>query len=76
MLATGSYDLVLTCGPEPMMRAAADIAEAVGVKCEVSVERMMTCGFGACNTCNVETVYGMMGACMAGPVFDSKVVAW
>ena len=76
MLATGAYDLVLTCGPEPMMRAVAAIAEAAGVKCEVSVERMMTCGFGACNTCNVETVYGMMGACMAGPVFDSKVVAW
>lgn len=76
MLATGAYDLVLTCGPEPMMRAVAAIAEAAGVKCEVSVERMMTCGFGACNTCNVETVYGMVGACMAGPVFDSKVVAW
>jgi len=45
--------------------------------CEVSLERMMSCGFGACNTCNVETVDGMKGACMCGPVFDaSKVVVF
>ena len=51
-------------------------AEA-GVYCEVSLERMMSCGFGACNTCNVETVDGMKGACMCGPVFDaSKVVVF
>ncbi len=51
-------------------------AEA-GAYCEVSLERMMSCGFGACNTCNVETVDGMKGACMCGPVFDaSKVVVF
>ena len=44
---------------------------------QVSLERMMSCGFGACNTCNVETVDGMKGACMCGPVFDaSKVVVF
>ena len=48
-----------------------------GAYCEVSLERMMSCGFGACNTCNVETVDGMKGACMCGPVFDaSKVVVF
>ena len=41
MLTMGAYDLVLTCGPEPMMRAVAAIAEAAGVTCEVSVERMI-----------------------------------
>lgn len=76
MLATGAYDVVLTCGPGPMMRAVAGLAEAKGVFCEVSVERMMTCGFGACNTCNVETVDGMKGACTSGPVFDSRKVVW
>ena len=56
--------------------AAAAAAEA-GAYCEVSLERMMSCGFGACNTCNVETVDGMKGACMCGPVFDaSKVVVF
>lgn len=76
MLASGSYDAVLTCGPEPMMRAVAAIAEKAGVACEVSLERMMTCGFGACNTCNVQTTDGMVGACMHGPVFDSRRVVW
>ena len=43
----------------------------------VLLERMMSCGFGACSTCNVETTSGMQGACMCGPVFDaSKVVVW
>ena len=76
LLATGEYDVVLTCGPAPMMRAVASQAEAKGVPCQVSVERMMTCGFGACNTCNVETVDGMVGACSSGPVFDSRKVVW
>ena len=70
------YDVMFLTGTDEHGQKIEEKAEAAGVTCEVSVERMMTCGFGACNTCNVETVYGMMGACMAGPVFDSKVVAW
>lgn len=76
MLAAKGYDLVLTCGPEPMMHAVADQAKEAGVACEVSLERMMTCGFGACNTCNVLTKDGMVGACMKGPVFDAEKVVW
>ena len=76
MLASGSYDLVLACGPEPMMHAVADVAAKANVACEVSLERMMTCGFGACNTCNVLTKDGMVGACMKGPVFDAEKVVW
>ena len=77
LLASGTYDYVATCGPGPMMRAVAALAADAGVYCEASLERMMTCGFGACATCAVETVDGNKGACMAGPVFDaSKVVAW
>ena len=76
MLAGGSYDLVLACGPGPMMGAVAGLAREARVACQVSLERMMTCGFGACNTCNVETTYGMVGACTAGPVFDAEKVVW
>ena len=76
MLASGAYDLVMTCGPEPMMRSVAKLAEEANVQCLVSMERMMTCGFGACNTCNVESTSGMVGACTAGPVFDAKRVVW
>lgn len=77
MLGTGEYDLVLCCGPAPMMASVAKASAAAHVKCLVSLERMMTCGFGACNTCNVETTDGMVGACTKGPVFDaSKVVVF
>lgn len=76
-LAGGSYGYVATCGPAPMMRAVAGLAETAGTPCEASLERMMSCGFGACGTCAVKTVDGMEGACMAGPVFDaSRVVEW
>ena len=77
LLESASYGYAAVCGPGPMMHAVSDLVIARGVPCEVSMERMMSCGFGACSTCNVETVDGMKGACMAGPVFDAtKVVAW
>ena len=70
-------DYVATCGPGVMMSKVAQAAADAGVYCEASLERMMSCGFGACSTCNVETTSGMQGACMCGPVFDaSKVVVW
>lgn len=75
LLGEGGYDYVASCGPAVMMKKVAAAAAEADVYCEVSLERMMSCGFGACNTCNVETVDGMKGACMCGPVFDaSKVV--
>ena len=77
LLGEGGYDYVASCGPAVMMKKVAAAAAEASVCCEVSLERMMSCGFGACNTCNVETVDGMKGACMCGPVFDaSKVVVF
>ena len=77
LLGKGGYDYVASCGPAVMMKKVAAAAAEAGAYCEVSLERMMSCGFGACNTCNVETVDGMKGACMCGPVFDaSKVVVF
>ncbi|OUP07849.1 dihydroorotate dehydrogenase electron transfer subunit [Collinsella sp. An2] len=76
LLAQGEYGYVATCGPEPMMAKVAAAAAEAGVPCEASLERMMSCGFGACATCAVETTGGMKGACMCGPVFDAKEVVW
>lgn len=76
LIGAGAYDYIATCGPEPMMAKVAAAAADAGVFCEASVERMMSCGFGACSTCAVETVNGMKGACMCGPVFDAKEVVW
>lgn len=77
LLARNDYDYIATCGPGVMMKKVAAAAAAADVFCEASLERMMSCGFGACSTCNVETTDGMKGACMCGPVFDAKkVVVW
>ena len=72
-----TYDLVLTCGPTPMMHAVAELARERGVAAQVSLERMMGCGFGACSCCNVEMADGSMKlCCQDGPVFDAEEVAW
>lgn len=76
LLAQNAYDYVATCGPEPMMAKVAAAASKAGAYCEASLERMMSCGFGACATCAVETINGMKGACMCGPVFNAKEVVW
>lgn len=77
LLASGEYDTVYTCGPEPMMAGVARLCEERGLSCQVSMERMMSCGFGACSTCNVALAAGgYASACKDGPVFDAREVAW
>ncbi|HJA26255.1 MAG TPA: dihydroorotate dehydrogenase electron transfer subunit [Candidatus Fournierella merdigallinarum] len=68
------YDLVLCCGPEPMMKAVAAQCEAAGVKCLVSLEKKMACGVGACLGCTCHTTGGAKSVCRHGPVFDAKEV--
>ena len=74
---------VCACGPKPMLRAVAQIAEAQGVPCQVSMEERMGCGIGACLVCACELKLkeGQEGVryghvCKDGPVFDSKEVVW
>ncbi|MDY2787884.1 MAG: dihydroorotate dehydrogenase electron transfer subunit [Atopobium sp.] len=77
LLATHSYDRVFTCGPQIMMKGIAQVALEHAIPCEVSLERMMTCGFGACHVCNVAMVGGSYKRCCTeGPVFDATEVVW
>ncbi len=74
-----SVDLVCGCGPLPMLRAVAAIAQTHGVACQVSIEAMMACGMGACLGCAVkvrddDTRYRHV--CMDGPVFDANRLEW
>lgn len=71
-----TYDLILTCGPPAMMEAMGRFSTQHKIACQVSLERRMTCGFGACATCAVRTKSGTKGACMAGPIFDAEEVLW
>ncbi len=69
------------CGPTPMMRAVATIADFHGQPCDVSLEQVMGCGLGGCYSCVVLT--RQVGApphfvrsCLEGPVFDAGRIVW
>jgi dihydroorotate dehydrogenase electron transfer subunit len=70
------FDYVACCGPEPLMRTVARLAHEAQVFCEVSLERRMACGVGACLSCVVDTVEGKKRACVDGPVFPAEEVVW
>ena len=76
LMAVNDYNAVITCGPEPLMRAVAESAAASGISCQVSLERRMACGVGACLSCVVNTVDGKRRACVDGPIFDAEKVVW
>lgn len=69
--------VVYACGPTPMMRRAAEIAAARGIRCEVSLENRMACGFGVCLGCAVPRADGTIAlVCRDGPVFEAGAVGW
>lgn len=76
LLSEERFDIVYTCGPEPMQRAIARLAADSGVPCQLSLERLMACGIGACLSCVVSTRDGLKRACVDGPVFDAEEVVW
>ena len=70
------YDYLAVCGPEPLMKIVAGMAADANVPCEVSMEKRMACGIGACLSCVVDTVDGKQRACVDGPIFDARKVVW
>jgi dihydroorotate dehydrogenase electron transfer subunit len=70
------FDMIYTCGPEPMMKAVANIALQKNIACEASLENMMACGFGACLCCVTDTTSGNLCVCTDGPVFKTKDLRW
>ena len=68
-----SFSAILTCGPTPMMKAVANMAEKKQIPCFVSLENRMACGIGACLCCVTETKSeGNVCVCTRGAVFNSK----
>jgi len=60
-----------------MMRACAELAAAAGVRCLVSLENNMACGFGVCLGCAVPLSEGGFAlVCKRGPVLEAGEVAW
>jgi dihydroorotate dehydrogenase electron transfer subunit len=71
---------IFACGPTPMLKAVADLAQRYDVPCQVSLEEFMACAVGGCAGCTVqiETPDGpaMKRVCVDGPVFDATTVHW
>jgi dihydroorotate dehydrogenase electron transfer subunit len=74
--------VVYACGPNPMLRAVADLCRARSIPCQVAVEEMMACGLGVCWTCVVpvlaqdERGWWNVRACVEGPVFNGARIWW
>lgn len=68
---------IYTCGPEAMMARVVELAKRAGVPCEVSLETVMGCGYGACLGCAVPAAGGgFLYACSDGACIDGYAVKW
>lgn len=74
-------DIILACGPLPMLRGIKKYAADNRIKAWISLEEKMACGIGACLACvcNTEEVdsHSMVKnkrICKDGPVFDAMEV--
>lgn len=74
LLTDKSYDMILTCGPEPMMIAVGKIALDHNIPCQMSLEARMACGVKACVGCSIKTNDGMKKVCYDGPVFSADTI--
>ena len=65
-------DVVLACGPTPMLRALKKVVEEENLNCYVSLEERMGCGLGACVVCVCALTNGKNArVCKDGPVFNA-----
>ncbi len=68
-----SHSIIFGCGPNPMLQKLKRVAEASKLHCQVSLETMMACGFGACLGCAVNSTSASEPykyVCKDGPVFN------
>ncbi len=71
ILTNNSIDLIITCGPEVMMKKVLDIAELKNIELQASLERKMKCGVGLCGSCCVGE-NNDVSICNTGPIFSSS----
>lgn len=74
-------DIIMACGPMPMLRAVKAYAQGKNIEAYLSLEERMACGVGACLGCVCKTkeidhhshVHNAR-ICTDGPVFEAKEV--
>lgn len=74
-------DIIMACGPMPMLRAIKQYALEKGLEAYISLEERMACGVGACLGCVCRTKekdahshVNNARICTDGPVFDAREV--
>jgi len=67
------YTYFYTCGPEPMLKAVYRSTDTSG---QMSFEKRMGCGFGACMGCSCKTITGYKRICKEGPVMRKEEILW
>lgn len=67
------YTYFYTCGPEPMLKAVYRASQTSG---QMSFEKRMGCGFGACMGCSCKTITGYKRICKEGPVMWKEEILW
>ena len=72
---------IVCCGPEPMMKAVAQVAGQMKVPCQVSLETPMACGMGICFSCVTKVrdddgTWDYRRTCIEGPVFDAQKIVF
>ena len=67
------YSYFFTCGPEPMLKAVYKASKTSG---QMSFEKRMGCGFGACMGCSCKTLTGYKRICKEGPVMMKEEILW
>jgi dihydroorotate dehydrogenase electron transfer subunit len=77
----GAAEVIMACGPLPMLRAVKDYAAAQGSRAYLSLEERMACGIGACLGCVCRTIQkdehsqvNNARICTEGPVFAAEDV--
>jgi dihydroorotate dehydrogenase electron transfer subunit len=84
--------IIYACGPRSMLTTIAKLARDKKIDCQVSMEEVMACGIGLCQSCAVKCVATVGGGipaggkaptgeiyklcCKDGPVFDAKEIVF
>jgi dihydroorotate dehydrogenase electron transfer subunit len=72
--------IIYACGPHSMLASIAKLAAAQRIDCQVSMEEMMACGIGLCQSCAVKcaapTGEKFKLCCKDGPIFDAKEIVF
>ena len=67
------HSFFYACGPDAMLRAVCLASPQSG---QLSFDRRMGCGFGACMGCTLLTSNGPKRICRDGPVLDKEEILW